>query len=122
MASYGLTIGSGVTITSGITFPILESDNYFAYTTLLLPGNGTDTAQNNTFQDSSTNNFTITRNPATGPNAPTQGTFSPFSQTGWVNYFNGSYLTVPSGADFNLGTNDFCIEFWLNPITPGTYG
>ena len=99
-----------------------SADPFFEYTTLLLPGNGTNGAQNNTFLDSSSNNFTITRNPTAGPNAPTQGTFSPFSQTGWGNYFNGSYLTVPSGADFNLGTNDFCIEFWLNPIAPATYG
>ena len=100
----------------------VSTDPYFNLTTLLLSTTATNGQQNNTFLDSSTNNFTITRNPATGPNAPTQGTFSPFSQTGWVNYFNGSYLTVPAGADFNLGTNDFCIEFWLNPIAPATYG
>ena len=63
----------------------LGYDPYFEYTTLLLPGNGTNGAQNNTFLDGSTNNFTITRNGNT-----TQGTFSPFSQTGWGNYFDGS--------------------------------
>ena len=63
------------------------ADPYFEYTTLLLSGNGTNGAQNNTFLDGSTNNFTITRN----GNA-TQGTFSPFSQTGWGNYFNGSSI------------------------------
>ena len=69
----------------------VEPDPYFEYTTLLLPGNGTNGAQNNTFLDSSTNNFTITRNGNT-----TQGTFSPFSQTGWGNYFDGTgdYLTA----------------------------
>jgi hypothetical protein len=100
----------------------VSTDPYFNLTTLLLSTTATNGQQNNTFQDSSTNNFTITRNPATGPNAPTQGTFSPFSQTGWGNYFSGSYLTVPASADFNLGTNDFCIEFWLNAISPATYG
>ena len=99
-----------------------NADPYFNLTTLLLSTTATNGQQNNTFQDSSTNNFTITRNPATGPNAPTQGTFSPFSQTGWGNYFSGSYLTVPASADFNLGTNDFCIEFWLNAISPANYG
>ena len=84
-------------------------DPYFEYTTLLLPGNGTNGAQNNTFLDASTNNFTITRNGNT-----TQGTFSPFSQTGWGNYFDGSSsLTPSSGAFLNLGTNPYTIEFFV---------
>jgi hypothetical protein len=69
------------------------TDAYFNLVTLLLPGNGTNGAQNNTFLDSSTNNFTITRNGNT-----TQGTFSPFSQTGWGVYLNGSStITAPGG-------------------------
>jgi hypothetical protein len=81
------------------------ADPYYEYTTLLLPGNGTNGAQNNTFLDGSTNNFTITRNGNT-----TQGTFSPFSQTGWGNYFDGTndYLTTTT----NLSTNQFTIECW----------
>lgn len=81
-------------------------DAYFNLTTLLLPGNGTNGAQNNTFLDSSTNNFTITRNGNT-----TQGTFTPFSQTGWSNYFNGStdYLTSSHPA---LNAT-FTIEAWV---------
>jgi hypothetical protein len=73
----------------------------------LLPGNGTNGAQNNTFLDGSTNNFTITRNGNT-----TQGTFSPFSQTGWGNYFSASTdnLVGPSVA---LATNDFTLECWF---------
>jgi hypothetical protein len=65
---------------------------------------------NSSFQDSSTNNHLITRSGNT-----TQGTFSPFSQTGWGNYFNGSsYLTVSDNAAFTLGNSDFCIELWIN--------
>ena len=86
------------------------ADPYFEYTTLLLPGNGTNGAQNNTFLDASTNNFTITRNGNT-----TQGTFSPFSQTGWGNYFNGSnaYLSVANSTDLQLGNSDWDIECWV---------
>ena len=49
------------------------SDPYYEYVTLLLTGDGTNGAQNNTFLDSSSNAFTITRNGNT-----TQGSFSPY--------------------------------------------
>ena len=86
-------------------------DPNFKNTTLLLHGNGTNGAQNNTFLDSSTNNFTITRNGNT-----TQGTFTPFSQPNgwWSNYFNGSsYLYSAIDASLALGTSDFTIEAWV---------
>jgi hypothetical protein len=86
-----------------------SSDLNFEYTTLLLSGNGTNGAQNNTFLDSSTNNFTITRNGNT-----TQGTFSPFSQTEWGNFFDGTddYLTTPNNAAVNFSNSNFTIEGW----------
>jgi hypothetical protein len=90
------------------------ADPYFEYTTLLLPGNGTNGAQNNTFLDGSTNNFTITRNGNT-----TQGTFSPFSQTGWGNYFDGSsYIGNTSTTSVvAAGTSNFTAEFWVYATT-----
>jgi hypothetical protein len=162
-----------------------SSDQYFEYTTLLLPGNGTNGAQNNLFLDSGTagdavftasisgttmtvsavtsgtiyvgclitgtgvtanttitafgtgsggvgtytvsqsqtvvsttitsDGFPITRNGNT-----TQGTFSPFSQTGWGNYLSGSsqYLTVADSTDFDL-TSDYTIELWFYPNVTG---
>ncbi|NBT86464.1 MAG: hypothetical protein EBT45_08255, partial [Alphaproteobacteria bacterium] len=98
-----------ITITGG--------DPYFKLTTLLLSGNGTNLANNNTFLDSSTANsgtgWPITRNPATGPNAPTQGTFSPFSQTGWSNYFSGSQsISIAATASLQY-SGDFTIECWF---------
>ena len=99
------------------TVAAVVSDPYFEYTTLLLPGTGTNGAQNNTFLDSGTANsgsgFTITRNGNT-----TQGTFSPFSQTGWGNYFDGSsYLSFSNGAALAAGTSNFTAEFWVYPTT-----
>jgi len=95
-----------------ITIQIM--DPYFEYTTLLLPGNGTNGAQNNTFLDASTNNFTITRNGNT-----TQGSFSPFSQSGWSNYLpdqNVNNVNFTSGASSNFQfTGDFTVEVWVYP-------
>jgi hypothetical protein len=93
-------------------------DPYFNLTTLLLHGNGTNGAQNNTFLDSSSNNFSITRNGNT-----TQGTFSPFSQTGWGNYFDGSgdYLSAAYNSAFAF-PGDFTIEFWVNWSAHGSSG
>jgi hypothetical protein len=81
----------------------------------MLHGNGTNGAQNNTFLDSSTNNFAITRNGNT-----TQGTFTPFSQTGWSTFFNGSsIINVASNAAFNLSSGTWTFEgFFYLVSTP----
>ena len=88
------------------------SDPYFSNTVLLLHGEGTNGAQNNTFIDSSPNNFTITRNGNT-----TQGTFSPFSKEPgkWGVAFDGSgdYLTVPANSAFDFGTGNYTVEGWI---------
>jgi hypothetical protein len=85
------------------------TDAQFNYVTMLLHGDGTNGAQNNTFLDSSTNNFTITRNGNT-----TQGTFTPYGSN-WSNYFdgNGDYLSAASSTPLNCGTGDFTIECWV---------
>ena len=89
------------------------TDPLYKNTTLLLQADdAANGAQNNTFLDSSSNSFAITRNGNT-----TQGSFTPFSlQPGaWSNYFNGSsdYLRIADNAAFDFGTGAFCIEMWF---------
>jgi hypothetical protein len=93
----------------------LAYDPQFDYVTTLLHGDGTNGAQNNTFVDSSSNAFSLTKQ-----GTPTQGSFTPYG-TLWSNYFNGStdYLTLGGQSTFAFGTNDFTIEGWyyFNNVT-----
>jgi hypothetical protein len=84
---------------------------------MLLHGDGTNGAQNNTFLDSSTNNFTITRNGNT-----TQGSFSPYGSN-WSNYFNGtSTIAFPSNSAFAFGTGAYTVEMWIFITAIGSNG
>ena len=90
----------------------------FANNVLLIHADGTNNQNNHTFLDSSTNAFTITRN----GNA-TQGSFSPFSQTGWSVFFDGTSdtITYTGGSSLNFGTSDFTIELWVNMANTNTF-
>jgi hypothetical protein len=88
----------------------VTAEPFFNQTTLLLNGNGTNGAQNNTFLDSSPNNFSITRNGNT-----TQGTFSPFSSSAgyWsYSYNSDTYQVAPASTAFDF-SGDFTIEVWF---------
>jgi hypothetical protein len=94
------------------------TDPYFPYVPLLLETTSTNGQQNNTFLDSSTNNFTITRN-----GTPTQGSVTPYWPNGyWSNYFNGSsdYLSLGTSTAFGFGTGNYTIELWINSTNPAT--
>ena len=98
-------------LNNGAGSPAAPVDAQFNYVTMLLHGDGTNGAQNNTFLDSGPNNFSITRNGNT-----TQGSFSPYGDN-WSNYFDGSsYLTGPTtNSAFDFGSGDWTIETWAFP-------
>jgi hypothetical protein len=84
------------------------TDPYFPYVPLLLETTSTNGQQNNTFLDSSSNTFTITRN-----GTPTQGSITPYWPNGqWSNYFNGSadYLSSTITA---VSPSIAVFECWL---------
>jgi hypothetical protein len=92
------------------------ADPYFENVTMLLSADGTNGAQNNTFLDSSTNAFTITRNGNT-----TQGTFTPFSKVDgrWGNYFDttGDFLSFTGSSATNFNGVDWTIECWFFKVS-----
>ena len=101
-------------------------NNDFNYNSLQIAGTGSNNANNTSFIDSSTNNFTVT--PA---GDVTQGTTSPFvygtgtdPATGYFSgYFDGTGDCVsftPISA-LNPGTGDFTLELWVYHQTTSTY-
>ena len=84
------------------------------------------TCQSNRFLDTSTNNFTITRNGDVSVQR-----FSPFSPTaayaagtiGGSGYFDGTgdYLRLPSSSAFSIATSTtpFTVECWIYPTAAG---
>ena len=99
-------------IKSGAAAAAAATDPQFNYVTMLLHGDGTNGGQNNTFLDSSTNAFSITRNGNT-----TQGSFSPYGSN-WSNNFGssaGQYIRAGSSANLTLGSGNFTCECWVNP-------
>jgi hypothetical protein len=93
------------------------TDPLYKNTTLLLQADdAANGAQNNTFLDSSSNNFAITRNGNT-----TQGSFTPFSsQPGAWSVFldaSGDYFTSTATTLGGASVSTFTIDGWIFPTT-----
>jgi hypothetical protein len=108
------TRSATITVTWNIA---VTSEPYFMYNSLLLSGNGSNNANNNTFVDGSTNNFAITRAGNT-----TQGTFSPYGPN-WSNYFNGgggaTLVGLTNSSMTAVGTGICTVELWVNLSSTG---
>lgn len=87
------------------------------YTALLLHFDGADTST--TFTDSSDNNMTATV--YDNAQVDTDATDA-FGGNAGVGLFDGTNdrITFPDHAAFDIGTGDFCVEFWVNG-TAGNY-
>ena len=93
-------------------------DPYWNNVSLLSGTTATNAGQNNTFLDSSSNAFSVTRNGNT-----TQGTFTPFSQADgyWSSAFNGTdgWLQIANNTAFDMGSGDFTIEGFFYQVPGG---
>jgi hypothetical protein len=108
-ATNSIGTGSASAASNSVTPTAVVQDTSFAYVPLLLETTSTNGQQNNTFLDSSTNAFTITRN-----GTPTQGSITPYWPNGqWSNYFSSSYLSVADSASLRFGAANFTIEAWV---------
>ena len=92
-------------------YSVFATDQYFNRTGYLLHADGSLNANNNTIIDTYPGS-TMTRTGTT-----TQGSFSPYSPTGWSTYHPtaADYYSFPSTAGMALGSSgDATIECWVN--------
>ena len=106
------TVSPNTGLPAGGTPITITGTNFFvggidSYTKLLLHGDGTNNST--TFTDSASGNKTVTRN-GTPVISTTQSVFGGSSM-----YFNGTtdYLSLADSADWNMGSGDFTIDFWV---------
>lgn len=110
---------------------VAGGDPYWSNVSLLLPGDGTNGAQNNTFIDSSASALTVTRNGDTTQGSKTKYTIPAntsytASAYGGSGYFDGSgdSVSVP-GTTLAIASSStpFTVEAWVYPTaTPDGSG
>jgi hypothetical protein len=122
-------VDGNLTPVSASSLSIYTNDMTFKSVVLQLNGDVMMSVLKDTFLDSSSNNFTITKN-----GSVTQGTFSPFPLSratynpavhGGSAYFNGStdYLTVSKSSVWAPYNSSWTMECWINrTANAGTYG
>ena len=118
-ASYAGMVGSTTAYFSGYmsqfrivqnNLPVLYSSNFTPSLVPLtsIPGTKLLTLQSSTIKDNSPSALRIETNvPVTGLSATSDGYYS--------HYFDGTgdYLTIPNNPAFNVGSENFTIEFWF---------
>ena len=109
-ASDGVNIATAV---SSFTLEFIVANS--KYTTALITSVGANNAVNNSFDDASTNNHTVTAN-----GNVTQNTFSPYRHGGYSTYFDGAGDYIDFSQTTAIGTNDFTLEAWVYPESFGT--
>ena len=123
ISNFRLIKGSGIYSGSTITVPTTQLTS--VTNTFLLTAQSPALIDNGPSAFSLTNTgsvaSTIGGNPITRSGSTTQGTFSPFSTTGWSNYFNGSTDYLIAGSSISL-SGDFTIECWVYGISYGSNG
>jgi hypothetical protein len=116
-ATNSVGTGPASAASNSVTPSAIVQDASFAYVPLLLETTSTNgqnnqgTTTTNGFLDSSTNNFTITRN-----GSPTQGSVTPYWPNGqWSNYLgtSGDTISSPQSSVFNLSAGNWTIEAWF---------
>ncbi len=101
----------GVNIATAVSeFTLVFGVPNSQFTTALVTSIGANNAVNNSFDDASTNNHTITAN-----GNVTQNTFSPHRHGGYSTYFDGSgdQIDTPTDASLTVGAGQFTIECWF---------
>ena len=107
----GVGIGSGTTALS-LTFSVSNSNQ----TTVLLKA---DDAATDEQVDRSSNTYSITENDnggsSSGSGHVASSAFTPYHPGGYSTFFDGTgdYLSAPDSTDFDLGSGDFTVEFWV---------
>ena len=112
-ATVTLSVTDGVNTGTGT---ITVTTQYYSggqtqYNSLLLKATGT--GNNETFDDASSSNHTITHN-----GEVPQLSYSPFREPGYAVDFAGEWLKIKNST-FTFGTGDYTIEGWIYPHGTG---
>ena len=109
MSGFGYNVlGFGANASSAASLP---SDDQFNRVSFLSHFDGANNGVNDAFDDSSSNNHTISN---TG--SPTQGSFGPFARPDgeWGISYSDGYMRFPDSADWTLG-DTFTLEAFIFP-------